>query len=71
MSTSPPRAGAASPPVVIVRPLRGYQKEADRAWRLVMTLLEPALDEPVAPPRAVSPSVADPSRLRVRCWLPS
>ena len=46
----PADGGAAPPPVVTVRPLRGYQKEADRAWRLVMTLLEPAPDEPVAPP---------------------
>ena len=55
----PADGGAAPPPVVTVRPLRGYQKEADRAWRLVMTLLEPATDEPVAP-RPASPSVADP-----------
>ena len=55
----PADGGAAPPPVVTVRPLRGYQKEADRAWRLVMTLLEPAVDEPVAP-RRVSPSVVDP-----------
>ena len=55
----PADGGGAPPPVVTVRPLRGYQKEADRAWRLVMTLLEPAVDEPVAP-RRVSPSVADP-----------
>ena len=55
----PADGGAAPPPVVTVRPLRGYQKEADRAWRLVTTLLEPATDEPVAP-RAASPSVADP-----------
>ena len=53
-----PADGGAAPPMVTLRPLRGYQKEADRAWRLVMTLLEPALDEPVAP-RPVSPSVAD------------
>ena len=54
-----PAEGAVEPPpVVTVRPLRGYQKEADRAWRLVMTLLEPALDEPIAP-RPVSPPVAD------------
>jgi CHAD domain-containing protein len=51
--------GVAPPSVVTVRPLRGYQKEADRAWRLVVTLLEPALDEPVAP-RPVRPSMADP-----------
>lgn len=56
----PADGGATSPPVVTVRPLRGYQKEAERAWRLVMTLLEPAADEPVEPPRAVGPSVADP-----------
>ena len=55
----PADGGAAPPPVVTVRPLRGYQKEADRAWRLVTTLLEPATEEPVAP-RAASPSVADP-----------
>ena len=54
-----PADGGAAPPVVTVRPLRGYQKEADRAWRLVTTLLEPATEEPVAP-RAASPSVADP-----------
>ena len=51
--------GGGAPPVVTVRPLRGYQKEADRAWRLVMTLLEPAADEPVAQPAAI-PAVADP-----------
>jgi CHAD domain-containing protein len=55
----PAAGGAVPPPMVTVRPLRGYQKEADRAWRLVTTLLEPAMDEPVAP-RAASPSVADP-----------
>jgi hypothetical protein len=54
----PADGGTAPPPVVTVRPLRGYQKEADRAWRLVTTLLEPATDEPVAP-RAASPPVAD------------
>ena len=56
----PADGGVAPPPVVTVRPLRGYQKEADWAWRLVMTLLEPVADEPVATPRAVSPSAADP-----------
>ena len=55
----PAGGDAAPPPVVTVRPLRGYQKNVDRAWRLVTTLLEPALDEPVAP-RAASSSVADP-----------
>ncbi len=55
----PAEGAVAPPPVVTVRPLRGYQKEADRAWRLVTTLLEPAPAEPVAP-RPVSPSVADP-----------
>ena len=55
----PADGGVVPPPVVTVRPLRGYQKEADRAWRLVVTLLEPALDGPVAP-RPVSPSVVDP-----------
>jgi hypothetical protein len=55
----PAAGGAAPPPLVTVRPLRSYQKEADRAWRLVTTLLEPATEEPVAP-RAASPSVADP-----------
>jgi CHAD domain-containing protein len=54
----PADGGAVPPPVVTVRPLRGYQKEADRAWRLVMTLLEPAAPVPVAP-RPVSPPVAD------------
>ena len=51
--------GATPPPMVTVRALRGYQKEADRAWRLVTTLLVPATGEPVAPP-AESPSVVDP-----------
>jgi CHAD domain-containing protein len=51
--------GATPPPMVTVRPLRGYQKEADQAWRLVTTLLVPATNEPVAPP-AESPSVVDP-----------
>ena len=55
----PAGGGAVPPPVVTVRPLRGYQKEADRAWRLVTTLLGPAREEPVVP-RAASPSVADP-----------
>src|SRR4051794_33802358 len=54
-----PAGGAAAPPVVTVRPLRGYQKEADRAWRLVTTLLEPVPEEPVAP-RPARPAVADP-----------
>ena len=52
--------GALAPPMVTVRPLRGYQKEADRAWRLVTTLLVPATGEPAAPP-ADSPPVVDPS----------
>jgi CHAD domain-containing protein len=51
--------GATPPPLVTVRPLRGYQTEADRAWRIVTTLLEPAADEPAAPP-ADGPSVVDP-----------
>ena len=55
----PAAGGVASLPVVTMRPLRGYQKEADRAWRLVMTLLEPAADEPVTA-RRVRPSVVDP-----------
>src|SRR4051794_11098627 len=58
-----PAGGAAPPPVVTVRPLRGYQKEADRAWRLITTMLEPVTDEPVAP-RAASPSVAPGSPAR-------
>jgi CHAD domain-containing protein len=55
----PADGGATPPPVVTVRPLRGYQKEADLAWRLVTTVLEPVTEEP-ATPRAASPSVADP-----------
>jgi CHAD domain-containing protein len=51
--------GATSPPTVTVRPLRGYQKEAERAWRLVTTLLEPVASEPPAPP-AGTPPVVDP-----------
>src|SRR4051794_25295201 len=50
--------GATPPPMVTVRPLRGYQTEADRAWRLVTTLLEPVTGDPVAPP-SESPSVVD------------
>jgi CHAD domain-containing protein len=42
--------GAEPPTTVTVRPLRGYQKEADRAWRLITTLLEPVTAEPVVPP---------------------
>ena len=49
----PADGGAAPPAVVTVRPLRGYQKEADRAWRLVTTLLEPATEG--LAPRAASP----------------
>jgi CHAD domain-containing protein len=46
-----PAAGAAgAPPVVTLLPLRGYQGAADRAWRLVMTLLEPAVPEPAGLP---------------------
>jgi CHAD domain-containing protein len=59
----PADGSAAPPPVVTVRPLRGYQKEADRAWRLITTMLEPVTDEPVAP-RAASPSVAPGSPAR-------
>lgn len=54
-----PAAGAAPPPVVTVRPLRGYQGDADRAWQLVTTLLEPVTEEPVTP-RAARPPAADP-----------
>jgi CHAD domain-containing protein len=55
-----PADGCPAPaPVVSVLPLRGYEKEADRAWRLVTTLLEPARDEPVAP-RAARPRAVDP-----------
>src|SRR4051794_331064 len=32
------------PSTVLLRPLRGYGKEADRAWRLVTSVLEPAPD---------------------------
>jgi CHAD domain-containing protein len=60
-----PAAGGAAPPppVVTVRPLRGYEREADRAWRLITTLLEPgtgssATSEPVTP--GANPPVADP-----------
>jgi len=55
----PAAGGAAPPPMVSVWALRGYQREADRAWRLVTTLLEPAIDEPVGA-GAGSRSVADP-----------
>ena len=54
-----PAGGATPRAVVVVRPLRGYQKEADRAWLLVTTLLEPVTEEPVAH-RAAGPSVVDP-----------
>ncbi|MFI5894074.1 CHAD domain-containing protein [Actinoplanes sp. NPDC051513] len=51
--------GATPPATVTVRPLRGYQKEADRVWRLVTTLLDPAT-EPVAPPaERPGPSAVD------------
>jgi len=52
-------ANGAAASLITVRPLRGYQKEAERAWRLVMTLLVPVTDEPVAP-RAAGASAADP-----------
>jgi CHAD domain-containing protein len=55
----PADGGVSAPPEVVVRPLRGYQKEADRAWRLVTTLLQPITDGPVAP-RVPSRSVVDP-----------
>jgi CHAD domain-containing protein len=47
-------------PVIVVRPLRGYQKAADRAWQLVSTVLEPAADEPITPD-ATRPWVVDPA----------
>ena len=53
-----PADGTAAP-VIAVRPLRGYQKAADRARQLVSTVLEPAADEPTAPD-ATGPSVVDP-----------
>jgi CHAD domain-containing protein len=56
-----PADGCESPPLVTVQPLRGYQREADRAWRLVTTLLEPATSEPVRPV-AVSRPPADPDQ---------
>jgi CHAD domain-containing protein len=43
-----PADGTAAP-VIAVRPLRGYQKSAARAWQLVSTVLEPTADEPTAP----------------------
>jgi CHAD domain-containing protein len=52
-------AGGAAAPVIVVRPLRGYQKAADRARQLVSTVLEPAADEPTAPD-ATGPWVVDP-----------
>ena len=54
----PANGGDAPPPVVTVLPLRGYEKEADRAWRLVSTLLDPAIEEPLVSPGA-NPSVID------------
>ena len=51
--------GAKPPPMVTVRPLRGYRGPADRAWRLVTTLLEPVPAEPVAA-ASESPLVVDP-----------
>jgi len=56
----PADGGAAPPSAITVRPLRGYQKEADRAWRLVTTLLRPVADGPDAP-RAASRSATDPT----------
>jgi CHAD domain-containing protein len=65
----PADGGGGPPPVVTLRSLRGYQKEADRAWRLVLTLLEPFTDEPAADepvmdglvvPRAAGASLTDP-----------
>jgi CHAD domain-containing protein len=54
---------------VSVRPLRGYQKEADRAWRLVTTLLEPATEKaaPAESPAAVDPR--EPARLLLAAEL--
>jgi CHAD domain-containing protein len=54
-----PADGTAAP-VIAVRPLRGYRKEAVRARQLVSTVLEPAADEPT-PPDATGPSVVDPA----------
>jgi CHAD domain-containing protein len=51
-------ADGAAPPVIAVRPLRGYQKAAERAWQLISTVLEPAGDEPTTP-CAPGPRVVD------------
>jgi len=55
----PADGDVAPPPEVFVRPLRGYQKEADRTWRLITTLLQPVTDEPVTP-QVTSRLMADP-----------
>src|SRR5689334_5291984 len=54
-----PTDGAAAP-VIAVRPLRGYEKAADRARRLVATVLVPAAAPPAAP-RAPELWVVDPA----------
>ncbi len=42
----PSDGGSAEMPVLVLRPLRGYEKETERAWRLVTTLLESVPDDP-------------------------
>ncbi|MCA2211602.1 CHAD domain-containing protein [Jidongwangia harbinensis] len=48
----PAEDGAAPPPTVAVWPVPGHRREADHAWRLVTTMLEPVPCEPAAPPAA-------------------
>ncbi|WP_328473586.1 CHAD domain-containing protein [Actinoplanes sp. NBC_00393] len=54
-----PADGGTPPTTVVVRPLRGYQKEADRARRLLAPLLEHAPVEQAAPAAERRPA-ADP-----------
>jgi CHAD domain-containing protein len=55
------------PPTVLVKPLRGYEKEAARAWDLVTSVLEPVAeqvsDQPSAAGAAAPVDPASPGRV--------
>lgn len=80
----PADRASTEPATVVVRPLRGYAKDADRAWRLVTSVLEPAADpllpgsarptpllvEPVAPAAALLAAELAAFSAEIRANLP-
>ncbi len=57
----PADGASGEPPTVLVRRLRGYDKEAARAWALVTTVLEPVTDPVADQPVDGGPARVDPA----------